>query len=120
MTLKRDVPLAAALRYKGQGPMLTFILHRLGGSALFVFFTLYILVLAGVQAVDAVFENPFFQLVTLALGLFHAVNGLRITILDLWPRLLEHQRGVIQAEWVVLLLVYGLTAFAILRSGMGG
>ena len=120
MSLKRDVPLAAALRYKGQGPMLTYILHRLGGSALFVFFTLYVLVLAGVEAVEVVFGNPLFQFVILALGLFHAVNGLRITILDLWPRLLEHQRGIIQAEWVVLLLVYGLTAFAILKSGLAG
>jgi succinate dehydrogenase / fumarate reductase cytochrome b subunit len=120
MALKRDVPLAAALRYKGQGPMLTFILHRLGGSALFVFFTLYILVLAGVQAAQVVFGNPLFQVVILVPGLFHAVNGLRITILDLWPRLLEHQRGIIQVEWVVLALVYGLTAFAILRPGMGG
>jgi succinate dehydrogenase / fumarate reductase cytochrome b subunit len=120
MSLKRDVPLSTALRYKGQGPMLTFILHRLGGSALFIFFTLYILALAGVESVNGVFANPLFQFVILALGLFHAINGLRITILDLWPRLLEHQRGIIQAEWAVLLLVYGFTAFAILRSGMGG
>ena len=31
MDLERNVSLAAALRYKGQGPMWSFILHRIGG-----------------------------------------------------------------------------------------
>ena len=31
MSLKRNVSLATGLRYKGQGPMLTFVLHRIGG-----------------------------------------------------------------------------------------
>ena len=39
MGLKRDVGLFTALRYKGQAPFLTYILHRLGGLGLFIFFT---------------------------------------------------------------------------------
>ena len=31
MGLKRNVSLSTGLRYKGQGPMLTFVLHRIGG-----------------------------------------------------------------------------------------
>ena len=37
MELKRNVSLASALRYKGQGPMLAFILHRIGGVGMALF-----------------------------------------------------------------------------------
>ena len=43
MGLKRDVSLSTALRYKGQGPFLTFILHRIGGMGMAIFVTLHIL-----------------------------------------------------------------------------
>ncbi|HLA86720.1 MAG TPA: hypothetical protein VJL10_01740, partial [Anaerolineales bacterium] len=68
MGLKRNVSLSTALRYKGQGPFLSYILHRIGGSALFIFFTLYILVLAGVDSVNAIFSNWVFQIILLVLG----------------------------------------------------
>jgi len=43
MGLKRNVSLATALRYRGQGPMLTFILHRIGGVGMAVFITVHML-----------------------------------------------------------------------------
>ena len=43
MGLTRNVGLAAALRYKGQGPMLTYILHRIGGLGMAIFITVHIL-----------------------------------------------------------------------------
>jgi succinate dehydrogenase/fumarate reductase cytochrome b subunit len=52
--------------------------------------------------------------------LFHVINGLRITLLDLFPTLIEHQREAIWVEWAVFLPVYGLAAFVILRTGLGG
>jgi succinate dehydrogenase/fumarate reductase cytochrome b subunit len=51
--------------------------------------------------------------------LFHAVNGLRITLLDLFPKLIPHQREAIWVEWVVFLPVYGLAVFVILRTALG-
>jgi succinate dehydrogenase/fumarate reductase cytochrome b subunit len=120
MGLKRNVSLATALRYKGQGPYLTFILHRIGGSALFIFFTLYILVLMGVDSVNAVFNNWLFQIVLLVFGLFHAINGLRITILDLSPKWIEHYRQAINIEWVVYVLVCGFALLVVLRNAFGG
>jgi len=120
MGLKRNVSLATALRYKGQGPFLTYILHRIGGTALFIFFTMYILSLAGVDSITAIFENWLFQIVILAFGLFHAINGLRITILDLWPRLIEHYRQAIQIEWVIYAIVCGFAVFVVFRNAFGG
>jgi len=120
MGLKRNVSLSAALGYKGQGPYLTFILHRIGGSALFIFFTVYILSLVGVESMQALMSNWIFQIVLLVFGLFHAINGLRITILDIWPKLIEHFRTAINIEWVAYILVVGFAIFVVLRNAMGG
>ena len=120
MGLNRNVSLSAALRYKGEGPFLTYILHRIGGSALFIFFTMYILVLLGADSVNAIFSNWLFQIFMLVFGLFHAINGLRVTILDLWPKLIEHYRSAINIEWVVYALVCGFAIFVVLQNAMGG
>jgi succinate dehydrogenase / fumarate reductase cytochrome b subunit len=120
MGLKRNVSLSGALRYQGRDPYWTYILHRIGGSALFIFFTMYILVLAGVESVNAIFGNWLFQIIALVLGLFHAINGLRITILDLWPHLIAYYRTAINIEWVVYAGVCILAVFTVLRNAMGG
>ena len=120
MGLKRNVSLSTALGYKGQGPYLTFILHRIGGSALFILFTVYILSLLGVQSMHTLMGNWLFQVVFLGFGLFHAINGLRITILDLSPKLIEHYRTAISIEWVAYILVAGFALFVVLRNAFGG
>ena len=120
MALKRNVSLATALGYKGQAPMLTFILHRIGGLCLFTFFTLYILALAGVSSVNTIFANWFFQLFVLSFGLFHVINGLRITILDLWPKLIVYQREAIWVEWAVFLPLYAFAVLVIVQTTLKG
>lgn len=120
MGLKRNVSLSTALGYKGQGPYLTYILHRIGGSALFIFFTVYILSLVGVKSMQLLMSNWIFQIILLVFGLFHAINGLRITLLDLSPKLIEHFRTAINIEWVVYALVCGFAIFVVLRNAMGG
>ena len=120
MGLKRDVSLSTALGYKGQAPYLTYILHRIGGSALFIFFTVYILALVGVQAMHSLMSNWLFQVIFLPFMLFHAINGLRITILDLSPKLIEHFRTAINIEWVVYAIVVVYALFVVLRNAFGG
>ena len=96
MGLKRNVSLATALRYKGGGPMLTFILHRIGGVGMALFVTVHILASflggKGGVFVNTIYENWIFQIFIFFCALFHAINGLRITIVDLFPTLSVHQR----------------------------
>ncbi len=124
MGLKRNVSLSTALRYKGQGPMLTFILHRIGGLGMAIFITTHILASflggEGGKLANNIYENWLFQIFIFFCVLFHAINGLRITIVDLWPRLLEHQREAIWIEWAVFLPVYGLAVLVILQTALGG
>ena len=119
MGLNRNVTLSAALQYKGRDAYLTYILHRIGGSALFILFTVYILSLLGVESMHALMGNWVCQLIFLVFGLFHAINGLRITILDLYPKLIEHYRIAINIEWVAYVLVAGFALFVVLRNAFG-
>ena len=124
MSLKRNVSLATGLRYKGQGPMLTYVLHRIGGLGMVIFVTVHILAsfLGGDAGVfiNTIYENWLFQIFIFFCALFHAINGLRITILDLFPKLLEHQREAIWVEWAVFLPIYAIAVLVIVRSGLGG
>ena len=124
MGLKRDVGLRTGLRYRGQGPMLTFILHRFGGLGMVAFVTTHILSSwlggdAGILLND-IYTSWFFQVIVFFCALFHAINGLRITLLDLWPRLLVHQREAIWIEWAVFLPLYSLTVLVIVRTALVG
>jgi succinate dehydrogenase / fumarate reductase cytochrome b subunit len=120
MSLKRNISLESGLSYRGGSPFLAYIMHRIGGSALFLFFTLYILSLLGLGFADALFGNWLVQIILLVFGLWHALNGLRITILDLFPRLYEHTRGILSVQWIVYAVVAGFALFAVLRSAFGG
>jgi succinate dehydrogenase / fumarate reductase cytochrome b subunit len=124
MGLKRNVNLFTGLRYKGQGPYLTYILHRIGGVGMAIFISIHILAsFLGGQGgifVNTIYENWIFQIFIFFCILFHAINGLRITILDLFPKLIEHHREAIWIEWAVFLTLYGFSVFVIVRTAFGG
>jgi succinate dehydrogenase/fumarate reductase cytochrome b subunit len=120
MSLDRNVSLSGALGYKGGNPYWAYIMHRIGGSALFIFFTLYILLLAGVTSVNVIFSNWLFQIFMFVFGLFHIINGLRITVFDLSPKLMEHYRQGIQIGWILYALLGGYAIVVILMNALGG
>ena len=124
MGLKRNVPLATGLRYRGEGPMLTFVLHRIGGIGMAVFVAMHILAsfLGGSVGafLNTIYENWAFQIFIFFCALFHAINGLRITVVDLFPKLLEHQTEAIWVEWAVFIPIFGIAAFVIIQSALGG
>ena len=124
MSLNRNVPLRTGLRYRGEGPMLTFVLHRIGGLGMAIFVTIHLLAsfLGGdIGAfLNGIYENWLFQIFVFFCALFHAINGLRITLVDLFPSLLEHQTEAIWVEWAVFIPIFGIAAFVILGSALGG
>ena len=123
MSLKRNVSLATGLQYRGQGPMLAFVLHRIGGLGMAVFITMHILAsfMGGKTGVflNNIYENWLFQIFIFFCVLFHAINGLRITIVDLFPRLLPHEREAIWVEWAVFIPLYAIAVFVIISTAGG-
>ena len=124
MGLKMNVSLKDALRYQGKGPMLTYILHRIGGLGIVTFVGLHVLAsfVGGSfgSFVNLIYEHWAFQIMVFFFVLFHVINGLRIVILDLWPKLIEYQREAIWVEWAVFLPIYGMAVLVIVRTALGG
>lgn len=104
--------------------MLTFILHRIGGMGMAIFVAIHILASFlggdGGKLANAIYENWAFQIFIFFCALFHAINGLRITILDLWPKLIPYQRQAIWVEWAVFLPVFGFAIIVITSTALGG
>jgi len=128
MASKRQVGLREGFKYRGGAPMLVWALHRISGIGIALFVGMHIIAsfssqvfgLSLARSLNTLYESPYFQVVVFFCVLFHAINGLRITILDLWPKLLEHQREAIWVEWAVFLPIYALAVFVIISTAMGG
>ncbi|HEX5148602.1 MAG TPA: succinate dehydrogenase, cytochrome b556 subunit, partial [Candidatus Limnocylindrales bacterium] len=85
------------LRYRGGEGMLAWAFHRISGVAIWAFVVLHViaLYLVGVnpEAYDdllAIYASPIGRILEALLGaalLYHALNGLRIIVMDFWPPL---------------------------------
>lgn len=127
MALKRNVGLQG-IKYRGGGPMLSWVLHRITGLAIILFVGTHVLAGFFMQqfgsdwatAINVVYESVYFQFVVIFVVLFHALNGLRIIILDLWPKLLEHQREATWLQWLIFIPIYGTTVIIMILNKLKG
>ena len=124
MARERNVSVIQGLRYQGGGPQTAWLLHRISGLGIVLFVSLHILAsfLGGAfgRFTNTVYESWWFQIIIIFCALFHGINGLRITILDLWPKLFEFDREAIWGEWFVFLPVFGLAVVVIILTALGG
>jgi succinate dehydrogenase/fumarate reductase cytochrome b subunit len=64
--------------------------------------------------------SPPFQIFILFCILFHAINGLRITILDIFPqKLIPYHRQAIMIEWVVFILLFVTASVSVVTTAIG-
>jgi succinate dehydrogenase / fumarate reductase cytochrome b subunit len=128
VVVRRKVGFFTGLRYKGRGPMLAWMLHRITGIGIVTFVSLHIFASFFMQqlgsgwatALNTFYESWIFQIVMIFCVIFHALNGLRIAAMDLWPQLLEYQREALWLQWLVFLPVYGLTVLILIQRGLTG
>lgn len=107
--------------------MLVWMLHRISGIGIVLFVGLHVLSSFSSQmfglnlakSVNIIYESPAFQIAIFFCVLFHAINGLRVTILDLWPKLIEYQREAIWVEWAVFIPLYSLAVLVIISTAAG-
>ena len=103
------------LRYRGSEGMLAWAFHRISGVAIWAFILLHVLDIWLVGAnpalydeVLAVYASPIGRVAETLLGaalLYHALNGLRIVIMDFWPSMTRYHRQLWYLNWVIFLLV---------------
>jgi succinate dehydrogenase / fumarate reductase cytochrome b subunit len=105
--------------YKGHPGQYSWILHRITGVAVILFLFMHVVDTAligwGPEAYDRVvsaYANPLIHLMELGLViavLYHSLNGLRITIIDFFPRLVSHIRSISLA----ITAIFALTAIPV-------
>jgi succinate dehydrogenase / fumarate reductase, cytochrome b subunit len=88
--------------YKGHPGQWSWLLHRITGVGIILFLFAHVVDTAvvgwGPQAynrVVSVYENPFVRVLELglvAMVLYHSFNGVKIMLIDFFPRLVKHIR----------------------------
>jgi succinate dehydrogenase / fumarate reductase, cytochrome b subunit len=102
--------------YRSREGQWAWILHRVSGLGVLAFLCLHIvdtsLLLAGEAAynhlIRAVYQQWWFQPLEIALGaalLFHALNGLRVILIDCWDRGVRYERRLWQATLALFVLL---------------
>lgn len=113
------------LRYRGTEGMLAWAFHRISGVAIWLFVVLHVvdIYLVGenpeaYNEILAIYASPPGRVGEVLLGaalLYHALNGLRIILMDFWPALTRYHRQLWYASWVIFAAVGLPGAFIILR-----
>lgn len=97
--------------YRGQSGMWSWLLHRVTGVAILLFLLIHIVDITmlgfGREVYNnalTVFSTPGVRVISLALigaVIYHSFNGLRITLVDFWPKGTKYQA---QMFWGVIAL----------------
>src|SRR5437764_15300508 len=105
--------------------MVAWSLHRVTGLGVFLFLLAHVvdtsLVALGPDAYNhalALYRHPIFRVGEVALVacvLYHAINGVRIVLVDLSERAAQHQRGLFWAGLALFAVTFLPTAFLMLR-----
>jgi succinate dehydrogenase / fumarate reductase cytochrome b subunit len=118
------------LRYRGREGQWLWVLHRISGLGILFFLVLHVLDMALVyfdvplnETLIALYKTPLFSFMELALAvllIFHAINGVRVALLDLKPELWEKQQlatrlsilitAVLAAPTIIIMIIYTLNA----------
>ncbi|MGZ4615668.1 MAG: succinate dehydrogenase, cytochrome b556 subunit [Actinomycetes bacterium] len=107
----------AGTLYRGREGMWSWVAHRITGVAVFFFLFAHVLDTALVRVspdsynrVIATYKNPVVNLLEVGLVgavLYHALNGVRVILVDFWSKGPRYQRQilwVIVAVWLVVMV----------------
>ncbi len=117
------------LRYRGGEGMLAWAFHRISGIAIWAFILLHVLDIWLVGAnpslyddVLAIYASPLGRVGETLLGaalLYHALNGLRIIVMDFWPAMTRYHKQLWYASWVLFVIVGIPVAVQIMAPAFG-
>jgi len=104
--------------YRGKSGQWAFLLHRFTGFGVFMFLLLHVVDVSLVQdrhlynEVHALYGNVFMRLFEVGLLfalIFHALNGLRIVLIDFFPDAVRQDKNL-----------FGVVVFITLAAGIPG
>jgi succinate dehydrogenase cytochrome b subunit len=116
------------LLYKGSHPYYAFALHRLTAMGIILFVGFHVAASFSMQQVlgtwgtniNVIYESWWFQIIVVFCVLFHTLNGFRVAILDIWPKMLKYEREAVYLLWAIFTPIYILTVFVIVSKAISG
>jgi succinate dehydrogenase / fumarate reductase, cytochrome b subunit len=113
------------LTYKGRSGQWAWIFHRVTGVGVFLFLLTHVIDTALIgwgpepyNKMMAIYHMPFFrvgEVVLTGMVLYHALNGVRIIIIDFWPETTAAHRKWTYAMATVFALLFIPTAIVMLK-----
>ena len=111
--------------YRGDPGMWSWVLHRITGVLTFFFLFVHVLDTALVRVspntydqVIETYKTPIVNLLEVGLVgavLFHALNGIRVMLVDFWEKGVRLQRQMLYVEIVVFAVLMGPASYFMLR-----
>jgi succinate dehydrogenase / fumarate reductase cytochrome b subunit len=106
--------------------MFAWTLHRLTGLGIVLFVGMHVVAAFFLQqfgdplatGLTAFYESWFTQIFVYFCVLYHALNGGRLALMDLFPRLLRYQHELVWLQWAVFAPAYLVPVFFLIRSGL--
>jgi succinate dehydrogenase / fumarate reductase cytochrome b subunit len=108
--------LRESVRYRGRSGHWSWVAHRISGLAILLFVVIHVWDTANAHFYHelyewslALFKHPTFavgEIGVMAAVLYHAINGVRITILDYRPELWKHQKTSTTISWALFLITF--------------
>ncbi|HXF06510.1 MAG TPA: succinate dehydrogenase, cytochrome b556 subunit [Blastocatellia bacterium] len=102
--------------YKGHEGMWSWIFHRISGLAVLLFLFAHIVDTALIgwgpdvyNAAMALYRHPVFrvgEVLLVGAVVYHALNGIRIIVVDFWPLGTRFQRQMFWVEIVIFLILW--------------
>jgi succinate dehydrogenase / fumarate reductase cytochrome b subunit len=101
--------------YRGDPGMWSWVLHRISGATIFFFLFVHVIDTALVRVspqayneVVATYKTPIVGLMEVGLVaavLYHALNGIRVILIDFWSQGTRYQRRMLWAVAIIWLVV---------------
>jgi len=112
------------LTYRGGPGHWSWILHRLAGVGVFLFLLIHIVDIALIGWGPKVFNKLLFlyrapafragEVLLVGAVLYHAINGIRICIIDFWPETMALHRKLTYAVGIIFVALFIPTAIYML------
>jgi succinate dehydrogenase / fumarate reductase cytochrome b subunit len=127
------VSLVQALRYRGGQSMLAWLLHRISGIGIVLFVSMHIVAAFYLYSVEPesitgqitnaltnFYESLPMQIFMLFAVLWHAINGLRIVVLDMWPAMMAYNREAMWVQWALFIPLFLLPSSLMIIQAFSG
>lgn len=112
--------------YKGREGMWAWVLHRVSGIGILLFLLVHIIDIAligwGPEAFNkllVIYTHPVFrigEIMLIGAVLYHALNGIRVILIDFWSAAANIQRRLFYAEIVVFIALFIPAAYIMFRA----